>query len=93
MTKREQDHARLALVRRLPCCVCGMMGVDPHHITYAGGGGMGWKVDDKWTVPLCRRHHNELHQTGEANFWDRYRRDPMDIAQEITDGKRRPLWK
>ena len=62
--KKCEKH--LKYVRQLPCCVCGMTGgVDPHHLrSFAFGRGMGMKSDDKWTVPLCRKCHNDVHMVG-----------------------------
>jgi hypothetical protein len=33
---------------------------------------MGRKADDDKAVPLCGRHHRELHRMNEAEFWASY---------------------
>lgn len=57
----------VAFVKNQPCCGCGVAGeltyeqrVDPHHYM-EGEGGMGLKVSDWWTVPLCRACHDYFH--------------------------------
>jgi hypothetical protein len=31
--------------------------------------GLGQKVSDEFTVPLCRAHHRELHRAGKERDW------------------------
>ena len=53
----------LAWVHERPCCYCGHPGPsDPHHVIGLGFGGMGTKASDHLAVPLCREHHNQLHE-------------------------------
>src|ERR1700694_2787539 len=41
----------------------------------------GRKVSDKFTVPVCRLHHRELHRQGdEAAWWTGVKIDPVPIA-------------
>jgi len=47
-----------------PCLVCGRQPSDARHIQFARPRAMGLKFSDEFTVPLCRLHHRELHQTG-----------------------------
>jgi len=57
----------LAFVRERSCCACAAPGPsDPHHwaLKGSGNGGMGMKVDDLRTVPLCRRCHDYYHAHG-----------------------------
>lgn len=46
--------------------------IEACHVDYAGGKGMGLKVSDKWTIPMCSEHHRTQHAWGwrrfEANF-------------------------
>ncbi|MGP0818145.1 DUF968 domain-containing protein, partial [Escherichia coli] len=44
---------------------------DPHHLIGHGQGGMGTKAHDLFVLPLCRKHHNELH-TDTVAFEDKY---------------------
>lgn len=50
-------------VKSQPCVVCGCEPAgDAHHLIGQGDGIMGGKVSDLRTFPLCRKHHDELHQ-------------------------------
>ena len=45
---------------------------------------MGRKVSDRFTVPLCRLHHRELHRGGdERAWWRRYGIEPLGIASAL----------
>lgn len=73
---REEDPAYLAYVRTLPCLICGRHGPsDAAHIRSAAPHygkrytGKAEKPDDKWALPLCRRHHEEQHRTNELGWW------------------------
>ena len=47
---------------------------------------MGRKVSDKFTVPICRLHHRELHRRGdERAWWDKRAIDPLPIAAELWE--------
>lgn len=48
-------------VKTQPCACCGKPADDPHHLTGHGQGGMGTKAHDLFVLPLCRKHHDELH--------------------------------
>lgn len=61
----------LRWVKSQPCVVCGKGADDPHHLIGQGKGMMGGKADDLDCIPLCRHHHNELHQNVKA-FEDKY---------------------
>jgi hypothetical protein len=42
---------------------------------------MGRKVSDRFTVPLCRLHHRELHRHGNERLWWQNRGiDPLPVA-------------
>lgn len=58
-------------VKTQPCVCCGKQSDDPHHIIGYGQGKMGGKAHDIFTIPLCRKHHNELHQNVE-NWEQKY---------------------
>lgn len=49
----------LAFVRRQACLLCDRDGVDAHHY---GPHGLGVKAPDWLAVPLCRWHHEDVHQ-------------------------------
>ena len=45
---------------------------------------MGRKVSDRFTVPLCRLHHRELHRRGsERLWWENKGIDPLPIAATL----------
>ena len=59
-TKRLRDKQHLRFVAKQPCLVCGREPCDPHHLRFAQSRGLGQKVSDEYTVPLCRAHHREF---------------------------------
>jgi hypothetical protein len=64
--------------------VCGRQPCDPHHLRFAQARGLGQKVSDEFTVPLCRAHHRELHRAGkEVNWWTSLGIDPLTSAQSL----------
>ena len=60
------SEERVAFVQSLPCVFGGQSspcaGVIANHHTESGGRGR--KADAETVVPLCTRHHLELHQAG-----------------------------
>jgi hypothetical protein len=47
---------------------------------------MGRKVSDKFTVPICRLHHRELHRRGnERAWWENQGTDPLPIAATLWE--------
>lgn len=58
---RWMDDKYLAWVKTQPCECCGMPSDDAHHLIGWGQGGMGTKAHDIFAIPLCRKHHTELH--------------------------------
>ena len=51
--------------------ICGANWSDPHHLTFAQPRAKALKTGDQYTVPLCRHHHDELHQSpmSEKTWW------------------------
>lgn len=55
------NPAYLEWIRSLPCVICSRLGrkqqsrTDPHH---AGARGLGQKVADEETIPLCHHEHH-----------------------------------
>ena len=56
MAKKDPEYLRR--VKWMRCHICHDWPCDAHHIT---GAGMGMKAHDRDTIPLCRKHHSELH--------------------------------
>jgi len=64
-----------------PFAVCGRSPADPRHLRFAQPRALGRKVSDEFTVPLCRVHHDALHQRGdEAAWWKSVNIEPVPIA-------------
>jgi hypothetical protein len=83
---RERDRNHLRFVASQPCVVCGRGPSDAHHIKFAEQRAMGRKVSDKFTVPVCRLHHRELHRRGEERaWWGTQQIDPLPIAAALWE--------
>ena len=82
--KRLRSKEHLRLVAQQPCLICGRMPSHAHHIRYAQPRGLGLKVSDEFTVPLCAIHHSENHATGdERRWWQERKIDPLVVAAEL----------
>jgi DNA recombination protein Rad52 len=85
---RSKDHLRF--VAQQPCLICGRTPSHAHHIRYAQPRGLGLKVSDEFTVPLCAIHHSENHATGdERRWWQGYKIDPVSVASGLWTGERK----
>ena len=83
---RERDPGHLRFVAAQPCLVCGRTPSDPHHIKFAEQRAMARKVSDRFTVPICRLHHRELHRRGDERAWWQIQGiDPVAIAASLWD--------
>lgn len=67
------------------CIVCGRK-ADLHHVDRVGMGGnrhdmchIGMRA-----LPLCREHHNEAHQHGDAALMDKYHLETVVIDEKIA---------
>lgn len=85
-TVRRRSKAHLLFVGAQPCLICAQTPCDAHHLKFAQTKAMGRKVSDEFTVPLCRKHHYELHQHGnEMAWWANLKIAPMKIAKELWE--------
>jgi hypothetical protein len=71
---RVKDEKYLTFIRSLPCALCGQPAIAAHvrfacPIADKRETGKGEKPDDRWALPLCPRHHDMQHDTGERHFW------------------------
>ncbi len=67
MISPHRSRKHLSFVRGQRCAFCQTPAAEAHHaFRRAGGGGLGLKGCDLFTVPLCGKHHRELHKTGEV---------------------------
>ena len=81
---RERDRHHLRFVASRPCLVCGRAPSDAHHLKFAEQRAMGRKVSDRFTVPICRLHHRELHRRGDERiWWEQNGIDPLPIAASL----------
>jgi hypothetical protein len=82
--RRQRNKIHLRFVARQPCLICGRQPCDAHHLRFAQSRGLGLKVSDEFTVPLCRGHHRELHRAGnEANWWTARGIDAIGAARKL----------
>jgi hypothetical protein len=83
---RKRSKAHLSFVRGQPCLICKQTPSDPHHLKVAQPRGLGRKVSDEFTVPLCRTHHQDLHRHGnEKAWWANVQIEPLPIARELWE--------
>ena len=76
---RCKEHLRY--VAGQPCAICGRTPSRAHHVRYAQSRGLGLKVSDEFTVPLCAIHHRDIHTTTkERDWWQERKIDPLIIA-------------
>ncbi len=62
------SDAHLARIRLCPCVHCLKKPSDPHHLKYGTGErGMALRSTDRFAVPLCRAHHDEVERAGTQN--------------------------
>ena len=79
---RCKEHLRY--VASQPCAICGRTPSHAHHVRHAQPRGLGLKVSDEFTVPLCAIHHRDLHTTTkEREWWQERRIDPLIVARAL----------
>jgi hypothetical protein len=84
--RRIRDRGHLKFVTTQPCLLCGRRPSDAHHLRFAQPRAMGMKVSDEFTIPLCRLHHREAHNSGnEISFWSHMEIDVVAVAKELWD--------
>src|SRR5204863_7494420 len=83
-TRRRRDKCHREFVAAQACVICGRQPSDAHHLRFAQPRGLGLKVSDEFTVPLCRSHHRELHRTrNEMRWWAQFGIQPKTIAYKL----------
>lgn len=69
-SKRYRSKEHMAVVKSHGCCICRNPVADAHHLRIVGHKrGMSVKNGDDYTIPLCRRHHDELHAFGDESLF------------------------
>jgi hypothetical protein len=82
--RRKRDKQHLRSVAFDPCLICGRAPSDAHPLRFAQPRAMGLKSSDEFTVPLCRTHHRQNHQTGcEETWWASVSIDPLEVAAKL----------
>lgn len=82
--RRVRNKEHLRFVARQPCVVCGRKPSHAHHLRHAQSRGLGLKVSDEFTVPLCAIHHSDLHRVGKEETWWKERNiEPLAIARGL----------
>lgn len=71
------SKARVEWLKAEPCAISGRT---PCDVVHAIGGGMGRKSDARFTLPLHRDLHRELHQIGVASFEAKYSISLVGVA-------------
>lgn len=87
-TPRQHNEKHLAFIRTLPCICCGNnIETQAAHIRMADRTvaksmtGIATKCDDRFTLPLCNREHDEQHRHGdEKDWWMQRGIDPIKAA-------------
>ena len=89
MARRYENKKHLSHVREKGCLVGGADcygGVEAHHLMkpWFGYRGMGMKSGDMNVIPLCHKHHMQLHDIGNENsFWIRNGHNP-DFGRAVA---------
>lgn len=93
---RIHDKKYYNLVRTYPCCVCGLVPSDAHHLledprphkertTPSPEHEGTYKSGDNWLIPLCRPHHHVIHHESgsELACFEDWGVDGMTLAAEL----------
>jgi hypothetical protein len=81
MKKNEINNEYRNHIRDFPCCVlkdCFGI-VHAHHVTTKGAEGK----DEANLVPLCAKHHSEIHLMGRNSFKEKYFLNLEDLADRL----------
>src|SRR5262245_26713031 len=84
---RRRNTKHLRFVADRCCIICGTYPCDAAHIKMADArvlkpvsSNIGMKADDRFTLPLSRRHHEEQHSMPERAFYEKYNLDPILLS-------------
>ena len=85
---RLRSKKRMQAARDLGCCICKNPVADAHHLRTVGHRrAASLKNGDDYTIPLCRKHHDELHMFGDEKlFLDLYGIDVVEILRQLNGG-------
>ena len=68
-TRAGDDLRYLSWLKTLPCVCCGKPADDPHHLMRVRDGqprGTGRRNEDRYALPMCRMHHDDMHAPGKG---------------------------
>ena len=83
---------RVAWVRALDCFVSYSVACDgPIENAHTESGGAGRRADARFIVPLCRKHHRQLHELGVDTFGRAYKVDLRFAASRVEENWQRHL--
>ncbi len=81
---RKRDKLHLRFIASQPCLICRQSPCDAHHLKFSQPRSLGSKVSDEFTVPLCRKHHQQPHHHGnELAWWANMQVAPIEIAKDL----------
>lgn len=83
---RYRNRKYIDWIKTQPCCMCMVLGVDPHHLKGVGHmSGTGLTAPDTFAMPLCRPHHDEMHASPE--LWpDQWEYIARTLARAVEEG-------
>ena len=83
-----RSPGHLQFVRGFCCAVMASDNCDgpiqAHHVSHAGEAAVGQKVGDDRVVPLCAKHHDEIHRSGRETFEERRHVDLEAVAAKLA---------
>lgn len=71
----------MAKVAELECWVCGIHGVQVHHIRHPAFSGAGQKAGDIFTMAMCKPCHDHFHKIGRKK-WEMAHGRQIDIIEK-----------
>jgi hypothetical protein len=78
--KRIRAKEHLRYVAQQPCLIYGRSPSQAHHVRFAQSKGLGLKISDEFTIPLCAIHHQQNHATCNELWWQEHKIDPLAVA-------------
>ena len=88
--RQGMSEEHLALLRKCPCAVCPRTPAGTVHHLKQGTGerAMGIRSTDRWGVPLCLVHHDEVERQGtrrEVAWFAAFGIDPHELARSLWE--------
>ena len=82
---KDKKHSKF--LHELVCLCCGAVELVQHHLLRCPSRHGQYRAGDQHSVPLCRRHHDELHLGAgtENGFSERYGLDLLTISNALWE--------